>query len=257
MRRFTSAFVVSLTVGAFIGVVPAVASAQSSPPPPLPSEMPPPPPPTYAQPSPYMTETPTTSPGHMPAPMQAFELTVGTGYTQGFGMLRDNLSVPDVATPGIGFDLGMGYRFNPRLALMAYGQYSELVAERASYVRGLSMSLAVQYHATPTKKTDPWFEIGTGYRFLWEVPSVGPTLEQNGLQLVRARVGFDVRTTPVVAVGPVIGADLNMFLFQDVPGLPTNISNPKLNTFIYAGLQGRFDMGGKSVTEAHAVASAD
>ena len=39
-----------------------------------------------------------------------------------------------------------------------------------------------------------------------------------------------------------------MFLFQDFPNVQTNINNPTVSTFVFAGLQGRFDIGGRSTT---------
>jgi hypothetical protein len=204
--------------------------------------------PYYQQP---MSPMPTASPeqrtweeGRLSAPTNALELSVGTGYTQGFGSLQSGVGMPSVASPGIGVDVGVGYRINPKFAVLVAGQYQELTAERATGARGLTGSLAAQYHFAPLQRLDPWVEVGTGYRMLWETQNIGPTLLTHGFQLARVRVGVDFRAGEQVAIGPMIGADANLFLFQDIPGAQTNISDPTVNTFVFAGLQGRFDVGG-------------
>lgn len=199
-------------------------------------------------------ERPAEERGRIAAPKNAFELSIATGYTQGFGYLKEGESMPSVVTPGIGFDLGLGYRIDPNWAVLWAGQYQEFTAERVSAARGVTTSIAAQYHLAPTVMTDPWIELGAGYRFLWEDPSIGPTLMTHGIQLGRLRAGLDLRADKAVAVGPVIGADLNLFLFQDFPNLATNIPDPRVSTFIYAGLQGRFDFGGTPTMEARSIA---
>jgi hypothetical protein len=184
----------------------------------------------------------------VPAPSKAFEVTVGTGYTQGLGMLRGATSLPDVATPGIGFDLGAGYRVNERLSLGLVGQYHELNPEQTiSGARGLTAGVALTYHIAPQVRFDPWVEVGTGYRALWlDQPGATPNVFTHGLQLARARIGADFRVSQDVALGPVIGADVNTFLWQDA-GNSTAIDDVRVNTFVFAGIQGRMDIGGTRV----------
>jgi len=183
---------------------------------------------------------------HVAAPTKALELTVGSGYTQGFGSLQSGVGMPSVATPGIGVDVGVGYRMSPKAAVLVSGQYQELTAERASGARGLTGTLGLTYHLAPMQRVDPWVEVGTGYRLLWEDPVAGPNLLTHGFQLGRVRAGLDFRAGPNAAIGPMIGADANLFLFQDIPGVQTNIADPTVSTFVFAGLQGRFDAGGTS-----------
>lgn len=193
--------------------------------------------------------------GPIPAARNAFEITVGSGYTQGFGMLKSGVGLPSVATAGLGIDLGLGYRIDPSWAVLWSGEYQELVAERANAVRGFTTSLAGQYHFRPAQRVDPWVEVGAGYRFLWENPSFGPTILSHGWQLARVRAGVDLRADEHVAFGPYVGADATMFLFQDGGDVATTISDPRLSTFIFAGVQGRFDVGG-STRASRAAASA-
>lgn len=181
----------------------------------------------------------------IPAPSDALELSVGMGYTQGFGSLQGDVGMPSVARPGLGVDGSIGYRINPRFSIAAAAQFQELDAQRASRARGLTAGATAQYHFRPTQQSDPWVEVGTGYRLLWELPTDGPTQLTHGFELVRVRAGVDFRASPTAAIGPVVGADATTFLFQDAPGRPANVTNPTVSTFIFAGLQGRFDVGGQ------------
>jgi hypothetical protein len=184
----------------------------------------------------------------VPAPSQAFELTVGTGYTQPFGMLRSGVGMPSVAKAGIGVDVAGGYRIDPHWGLSIGGQYQELTPEQLDATRGVAATVAVQYHIEPNTRLDPWLELGTGYRALWAVPANNAPIALNhGFQLARARVGFDVRVSPDIAFAPVIGADLTTFLWEDVGGTNRAIGSPAVSTFVFAGVQGRVDIGGTHV----------
>jgi len=183
------------------------------------------------------------------APREAFELTVGTAYTQGFGMISGETSVPDIAKPGIGFDLGLGYRISPRFSVGVEGQYQEFsggntLTDRDS-ARGLSLGINGAIHFMPYQPLDPWVKVATGYRFLWEQHDFAPNVMHHGFRLIGANVGLDWRVSPDVALGPQVGADLDMYLWQDVQGIGSSaIGEVRASTYIYAGLQGRFDMGG-------------
>jgi hypothetical protein len=187
----------------------------------------------------------------VPAPSQALELTVGTGYTQPFGMLRSGVGMPQVAKAGIGVDVAGGYRIDPHWGISLGGQYQELTPERVDATRGVAATIAAQYHIAPMTRLDPFVELGTGYRALWQVPGNNQAQVLNhGLQLARLRAGFDVRLSPDIAVAPVIGADANLFLWQDSAGQNVAISNPAVNTFVFAGVQGRLDVGGTKVGQS-------
>lgn len=184
-------------------------------------------------------------PRRLPAPARAFELTVGTGYTQGFGTLEPGVGMPRVAKAGLGIDASVGYRIDPHYAVSLGGQYQVLQAERDDAVRGFALNIALQYHLAPAARLDPWLELGSGYRMLWLEPfGSTPTTFLHGPQLVRLRAGLDVRVAPSVAISPLIGVDASMFVLRD-DGTISAISNPTVSTFVYAGLQGRLDIGGK------------
>jgi hypothetical protein len=194
--------------------------------------------------------------GPLAAPTNAFEVSAGTGYTQGFGSLQSGVGMPSVVTPGVAFDLGLGYRINPRFAVLWSGEYAELTAERTSTARAFTTGIAAQYHVRPMERLDPWLEAGVGYRFLVENPSIGPTLLTHGLQLARVRAGLDFRLGEPVSLGPMIGADATLFLFQDFPNVQTNIPSPTVSTFVFAGIQGRFDVGDTTQSSSARMAAA-
>jgi hypothetical protein len=183
----------------------------------------------------------------LPAPTRALELTVASGYTQGFGELRSNIGMPRVARAGVAIEGAVGYRVDPRWGVSVGGQYQELTPDTADATRGTAFTLAAQYHAAPNTRLDPWIEVGTGYRLLWQIDPLagGGNVLTHGLQLARARIGFDIRVSPEVAIGPVIGADATTFLYQDGGPGDGYIRDPSVNTFVFAGLQGRIDAGGQ------------
>jgi outer membrane protein OmpA-like peptidoglycan-associated protein len=64
-------------------------------------------------------------------------------------------------------------------------------------------------------------------------------------ELLAAKVGYDVRVSEDVAIAPVLGADLNMFVWENPSNSSSGVmSTAQVGTFVYAGLQGRFDVGG-------------
>jgi hypothetical protein len=91
---------------------------------------------------------------------------------------------------------------------------------------------------------------------MWLTPDIGKNTSLTGLELVRLQLGLDFRMSPDVAIAPVIGADASLFLSQNGP-LQTgfsNIGDPRVNFFVFGGLQARFDIGG-TASSAHAAAN--
>lgn len=58
-------------------------------------------------------------------------------------------------------------------------------------------------------------------------------------------MGLDYRVTRQVAIAPMIGGSLGMFVSQDTPMTMDydEIQNKKINFTGFAGLQGRFGLG--------------
>jgi hypothetical protein len=192
----------------------------------------------------------------LPAPTQAFELKVGTGYTQGFGNIVPNTTIHSVAGAGIGVNADFDYRVSPMVSFGVAGQYQEFTAENNSAARGFAGNIGFTAHAAPFHRGDPWLRLGTGYRLLWNVNPVGggPTVMTHGFELAALNLGYDLRLSEGVAIAPMIGADFNMFVWTDTEGVSQRLSTVQIGTFVFAGLQGRFD-GGPSVHPAGATAS--
>ncbi|HEY3818777.1 MAG TPA: hypothetical protein VGL81_16515 [Polyangiaceae bacterium] len=190
----------------------------------------------------------------IPAPRDAFELKLGTEYTQGFGVLTPGQNIRDVAGAGIGFDLDMDYRVDPRWSVGLQGEYQEFENNTTanSAARGLAGNLGLTYHFAPTYRGDPWLRFGTGYRLFWNVDPVGgaPTTLIHGFELGKVTLGYDVRVDPNVAIAPMIGADADMFVWQDQNGANTALSAVRFGTFLFGGVQGRFDIGPTTATES-------
>ena len=192
------------------------------------------------------------------APSHALELKVGTGYTQGFGTIAPGRGIDNVAGAGLGVGAEIDYRLSRPWSLGVEGQFQEFNNAQNSWARGLAANIGGTYHFEPVLRGDPWVRLGTGYRLLWESdPSGLPRVVvlRHGFDLVTAKVGYDVRVSEDVALGPVLGADLDMFVWEAPSNAPyTAMSNPQVGTFIYAGLQGRFDIGGTRDGAAEPVA---
>jgi hypothetical protein len=65
-----------------------------------------------------------------------------------------------------------------------------------------------------------------------------------GVEWAKLQIGVDYRIDQAVAISPVVGADLTTFFTQSTPTSNgfTNTTNPTVNTFVFAGVQGRFDI---------------
>jgi hypothetical protein len=183
------------------------------------------------------------------APKNSVELTIGTGYTQGFGQVGSGQpSLTDLGTAGGSIQGGVGYRISPEIALGVYGSWGMFGrGDKADPTGNLYTATAggeVIYHIIPKRSEfDPWMSLGTGWRGYWMTGDVGTT-SMHGWEIAKLQVGVDYRVDKYVAVGPVVGADITTFFTQSTPqtGSFQNIDSPKVDTFLFAGLQGRFDI---------------
>ncbi len=191
---------------------------------------------------------------HLRPPTNALELRVASGYTQGFGAVAPGRSMADVAGAGLGVGVDVDYRPQESFSLGLGGQLQEFASQQNSAARGLAFDLGATFHLAPLRRGDPWLRVGTGYRLLWEVDPDGvrgASTLRHGFDLATLRVGYDVRVSEDVALAPVIGGDLDLFLWQ-APGQGGGpaLSSGMVGTFIYAGLQGRFDLTGSELFTA-------
>lgn len=193
--------------------------------------------------------------GVIPAPRQAFELTLGSGYTQGFGDLQQDIAVEDTAQAGVSFDLGLGYRISPRWAVGLSGGYQMFDEGDAllndEMPRGVTGRIDATYHFSPFSRLDPWLKLGTGYRYLAERDQPGGDAHLHGIEVAHLNLGFDLRAGRQFALAPLIGGGLNVFLWEGTDA----IDDPRPSAFVFAGLQARFDLGGSYERPYTAVAS--
>lgn len=189
---------------------------------------------------------------HVAPADHAFEIAIGTGYTQGGGKLGEGMNdLQDVAGPGGAAHLELGYRIIPHLAVGAYGSF-------AGYSRGDSLSddtsvytvnagVQAAWHFRPDRSLDPWVSLGTGWQALVLEPERGESTALQGLELARVRLGLDYRISPEVSISPVIGGSLGMFVAERTPMADgyDEISGKKVNVTGFAGLEAQFDLGGR------------
>jgi hypothetical protein len=202
-----------------------------------------------------------TAAAPLTAPTHAVELTIGTGYAQAFGDVGNGQrKLTDISQGGGAVQLGVGYRILPALTLGVYGSGSTF--SRADQVSGsaniysASAGVYTDYHFLPRlSQFDPWVSLGSGWLGYWtsndtgSAPGTAPasalgTTSTQGVEWARLQIGVDYRIAQSVAISPVVGADLSTFFTQSTPASngSQNISSPTVNSFFFAGLQGRFDI---------------
>jgi len=189
---------------------------------------------------------------HVPAPTNALEIGVATGYTQGVGPIGGGMQhVEDLSKAGGAVELDALYRINPTFAVGAYGSFSKYATgdqiSDQSDVLGATAGIQAAAHLRPERSVDPWVSVGTGWRGLWLSPQSGKNTSLQGLELARLQLGVDYRVNKDVAISPVIGGSLNLFVSEDSPMTTkyTEIADKKANFIGFAGIAGRFDLGGK------------
>jgi hypothetical protein len=186
----------------------------------------------------------------LPAPTNALELSIGGGYIQPFGTLQSGRNFQQIAHEGIALDLGLGVRVSPQWSIGIDGGIQDMNSMTGMGLRGARAGFTATYHAAPFSRVDPFVRIGFGYRALWQRnPGGMADVFTHGGELASLGLGLDFRASRSVSLGPMIGGDLDMFLYQSSNGRTAAIASPRLSTFVFAGLQGRFDIGGDRVTE--------
>ena len=203
----------------------------------------------FAQSQPKDEVKETTSTNDLAPATHAVELTLGTGYQQGFGKIASaQPSLTDVGHAGGAIQLGVGYRLLPQLTLGLYGSGAEFSrgsqVDSSATLYSAAAGAQADWHFLPGgSQFDPWLSLGSGWRGYWISENAGKTSAQ-GMELAKLQVGVDYRMTRAIAISPVIGADLSTFFTQSTPESSGfhNVSSPEVNTFVFAGLMGRFDL---------------
>jgi hypothetical protein len=204
----------------------------------------------YAQPEEALEAQ--TSVDHAVGPVRnAFELGVTAGYSQGGGKLGNEMpDLDDVAGAGAAVELDAAYRIIPHLSVGAYGSFATYASGDAinddTNVLAATAGVQAALHLRPDRSIDPWVSVGTGWKGLWLDPQSGKGTSLQGLELARLQLGVDYRVSEDVAIAPVIGGSISMFVSEDSPMTAdyTEIASKEVNFTGFAGLAGRFDFGG-------------
>lgn len=187
------------------------------------------------------------------APANAFELQMSSGYTQGFGNIFPNTRIIDVAGAGVGFTVDVAYRVVPHFSVNLEGQYQVFAAENAGTSEGFNANVGTTIHVLPYAHVNPWLRLAAGWRSVWQsdpntqfYANTGGSFAPNstnwfhGWEVANVRLGVNFRTSSNVAWAPFAGASLQTFLWEN----GQTISTTQWGTYVYAGLQARFDVGG-------------
>lgn len=199
----------------------------------------------------FAQEESTTIDHEVASVKNAFEIGVATGYAQGAGKLGGELELEDVAGAGGAVELDLGYRIIRQLSIGAYGTLGTFdqgdAIDSDTNVLAATAGVQAAWHFRPDYSIDPWVSLATGWKGLWLDPQNGKTTSLQGLELARVQVGVDYRVSEDIAIAPVVGASLSMFLSEDSPMTAdfTEIQDKEVNFTGFAGLAGRFDLGGK------------
>jgi hypothetical protein len=178
----------------------------------------------------------------VPPITQAVELSVATGYTQGFGGTSAIAAMPSADRPAIAVEPGLGIRLDDRWAFGLVLQYAELTVKDSSDAFGISGGILVTRHFEPARRLDPWIDVSSGYRALWDLPATETTTVTRGFQLARARIGLDLRIDNNITVAPFLGADASLFVWRDAIASAA-VVDPRFATFVFAGFQSRAHLG--------------
>jgi hypothetical protein len=182
-------------------------------------------------------------------PPFGLEVAVGGGYTQGVGGAGGSGSVEDLTGPGGGLELQVGTRLRPELSLALYGtlarfQHGDAIADGAR-AHAATAGIQAAWHARQSRSLDPWIGVGLGWRALRLEPMDAPASTLQGGEL-RLQLGIDYRFSRRLAISPVIGASLAMFLAETsamASGL-SSVADHRINFYGFTGVLGRFDVGG-------------
>jgi len=178
--------------------------------------------------------------------LKPLEVEVGAGYFLGFGTMAPRQSYDGVPGSGSGVAAGLDYRLSWRWALGIQGQYYDFSSDSSSPARGLAANLGATWHFNRARRAAPWLRLGTGYRALWvgdPSSATGDVVLRSGFELATVTAGYDAALSTSIAVAPVLGAGLDVFVWRDATGGIGQSSSTRAGSFIYTGLQGRFALG--------------
>ncbi|NUO51542.1 MAG: hypothetical protein HOV80_22020 [Polyangiaceae bacterium] len=189
------------------------------------------------------------------APKNSFELGLQGGYAQPFGDLFKGVRISDLADAGGEVAVDLGWRATPLFMLGATLRYNEQTVDdnfapgSELDIRGFTAAIQGTFHIMPYSVADPYVTVGTGTRSMFLSPDNGSTSTvYQGWEIIRAQLGLDFRVARDFSMGPNAGAAMNMFFWQNNVD-DAVIDDPRPNVFVFAGVAGRFQIGGSRVTE--------
>ncbi len=193
--------------------------------------------------------------GTMLAPARALELQFNAGYTQPFGHFQRGVDARDVASAGFVGGGALALRLTPRFAITGYGSFHHSAPGDdldGGMVFGGTGGIGTNIHLRPYAWVDPYFDIGAGYRLLFIAPD-GPADNHmlHGFEALKASFGVDFRISESFALGPMIGADVNVLLwdFNETQGTNEALRRDGVSTFLFAGVAGKLDLLGSRVAK--------
>lgn len=193
--------------------------------------------------------------GTMLAPNRALELQFNAGYTQPFGHFARGLDARDVASAGFVGGGALALRLTPRFALTGYGSFHHSAPGDqldGGMVFGGTGGVGANIHLRPYAWVDPYFDVGAGYRLLFIAPDGAADNHMlHGFEALKASFGVDFRISESFALGPMIGADVNVLLwdFNETRGSNDAIRRDGVSTFLFAGVAGKLDLMGTRVAK--------
>ena len=185
----------------------------------------------------------------VPVMTDALEITIGGSYAQGAGELGGTMSSADIQNPGGGADVSIGVRVTPNLTIGAYGTINGFADNGASQdAATASAGAKADWHFSPSAPTDPWLSLGAGVKTLWSGDRDVLDGTLFGVEVAKAQAGVDFRLTPWFSVGPAVGASVTVYTHETdaMSDSYESIDNKDVNVTLTAGLQGRFDLFGRT-----------
>jgi hypothetical protein len=142
----------------------------------------------------------------MPAPSNTLEIALAGMYSQGTGDLGGGMqNVEDIAGPGGGTEVSVGWRATPNLLIGGYANIAGFEDDRTTETGAVTAAAGFKadWHFLPAASVDPWISVGFGGKFM----GIEDGANDKALTGVEGRIqlGADYRISPSFALGPVVG----------------------------------------------------
>jgi hypothetical protein len=173
----------------------------------------------------------------------ALEIGLGFGSAQGYGHAESG--GPRLDDMGIGADVSVGWRINPRWMVGVYSSSALYPAmEGGASTVGTAAGVQANYHFS--SKLRPWVGLGAGWHGYW-ISYQGERKAYQGADLARLQLGVDVPITPSFSVEPLLGLTLATFAPQkNLAGSASDARSSSLSVFVLIGALARFDLFGNA-----------